>query len=148
MTATRLETATIPRPPAGRWRRLVPPAATTGALVLGATYVAAVDPSRPGHYPLCPTYALTGFYCPGCGLLRATHALLHGDVVAATAFNPIALPLWLGLLAGLAWWWLARWRGVRWRWDPPTWFPWVALAGVLAFTVARNVPGWAWLSPA
>ena len=26
--------------------------------------------TRPGHYPLCPTYALVGIYCPGCGMLQ------------------------------------------------------------------------------
>ncbi|HYN29014.1 MAG TPA: DUF2752 domain-containing protein [Dermatophilaceae bacterium] len=147
MTTTRHETAPASRL-GGRWRRLVPPVATTGALALGATYLARVDPSRPGHYPLCPTFALTGIYCPGCGMLRATHDLLHGDVAGAMGHNPIALPVWLLLLAGLTWWLAARWRGVAWRWDPPPWLPYAAFVGVVAFTVARNLPGWTWLSPA
>ena len=37
-----------------------------------------------------------GVRCPGCGSLRALHALAHGDLKAALAFNAplvIALPV-------------------------------------------------------
>ena len=46
---------------------------------------------------------------------------------------------------GLIW---ARWRGEQLRWDPPTWLPAVMAVAFIAFTVARNLPGWTWLSPA
>ena len=29
------------------------------------------DPAE-GGYPACPLYTLTGYWCPGCGLTRAT----------------------------------------------------------------------------
>jgi hypothetical protein len=119
------------------------------AVMAAATvYVARVDPNIPGHYPLCPTYALAGVYCPGCGMLRATHDLLHLDVAGAMARNPIS-PLVLLATAALviAWTW-SRWTGRAISWTPRPWTPYVVGGLVLAFTLARNVPGWAWASPA
>lgn len=46
------------------------------------------DPMTAGFYPRCPSKLLTGYDCPGCGSLRATHAVLHGDLVAAWHYNP------------------------------------------------------------
>jgi hypothetical protein len=127
-----------------RRRRLLGPFATLGgsAVVLG--YLFAVDPNQPGHYPVCPTRALLGIDCPGCGLMRGTHDLLHGNVAGALDHNvllavlvPLAVVLW------------ARW--VRRAWTGVT--PEVTraqlrrrnnavLAGVvllLAFGVVRNL---------
>lgn len=78
-------------------------------LVAGALLYA-VDPNEPGHYPMCPTRWLFGIDCPGCGVLRATHALLHGDVPAALDHNAL-LPLYLGAAA----WFAARWYRAAWR---------------------------------
>lgn len=136
-----------PGPTRDRARRLALPGVGAAAAALGTVYVAAVDPNQPGHYPLCPTYALAGIYCPGCGMLRATHELAHLDLVGAFARNPLALPLYVGLALLFARWVLARWRGEQLRWDPPTWLPAVLGVGFVLYTVARNIPGWAWLSP-
>ena len=51
--------------------------------------------------PICPSALLARIPCPGCGLTRATLALLSGDLAAATAFNPIAIVV-CPLLAGAA----------------------------------------------
>ena len=40
-------------------------------------------------YPRCPLFVLTGIYCPGCGALRAGHALLHGHLDAAFGYNAL-----------------------------------------------------------
>jgi hypothetical protein len=48
--------------------------------------------------PLCPTAFFWGIPCPGCGLTRATLALLHGELRAAVGFHPLA-PLLVPLLA-------------------------------------------------
>jgi hypothetical protein len=42
---------------------------------------------------LCPFRAATGLPCPTCGLTRAAHAILHGDIGAAFAINPMAAVL-------------------------------------------------------
>ena len=49
--------------------------------------------------PLCPSAALAGRPCPGCGMTRAAWALLRGDLAGAVALNPIA-PVALPLLGG------------------------------------------------
>lgn len=44
---------------------------------------------------------LTGWDCPGCGSQRALHALLHGRVADAWAFNPyvfFAVPAAVGFI--------------------------------------------------
>jgi hypothetical protein len=38
--------------------------------------------------PECPVHLVAGIKCPGCGALRACHALLRGDVNTAWAMNP------------------------------------------------------------
>lgn len=57
--------------------------------LLGGLAGFAVLPTLPG-VPLCPVKWLTGRDCPTCGVTRALFALLHGNVGAAAALNPIA----------------------------------------------------------
>lgn len=52
-------------------------------------------------FPICPTAAVLGIPCPGCGLTRATLALLHGDLRGALRFHPLVLviaPLYIGVI--------------------------------------------------
>ena len=49
------------------------------------------DPSTSAIFPPCPTNALTKIHCPGCGTLRAMHALLHGDLKEALSQNILAV---------------------------------------------------------
>lgn len=123
-------------------------AAALGApLSLAVTTVAAfgvvalVDPNESGNYPTCPFLAVTGHWCPGCGSLRAMHALTRGDVATALSMNVLtvsALPLVVVL------WW--RWTRRRWsgkRAGPTTIHPayvWAVPIVVIVFWVVRNLP--------
>jgi hypothetical protein len=52
-------------------------------------------------FPLCPMASTFGIPCPGCGLTRATLALLHGNVRAALHFHPLVWllsPLFIGFV--------------------------------------------------
>jgi len=42
-------------------------------------------------YRLCLSAALLHLPCPGCGMTRATLALLHGDWAAAMMFHPLSI---------------------------------------------------------
>lgn len=122
----------------------------TGVVAGVATTLAVMDPNEPGHYPTCPFLAVTGAYCPGCGSLRACHDLLHGDLMGALARNPLAV-LALPYLAAAAWTWVGKELGhppQRSSTSLPPWVIWAILAVVIAYWVARNVPGWTFLSPA
>jgi hypothetical protein len=118
------------------------------AAVAFVTVAAVIDPNEPGHYPTCPWLALTTTYCPGCGTLRATHALAEGDLATAMARNPAtviaAVALGFGYAAYLRRSWLGRPRTTA----APAWMLWALFWAILAFWVLRNVPGWSWLSPA
>lgn len=125
-----------------------------GLTALGAGAVgllATVSPEQPGNYPTCPFLAVTGHWCPGCGTLRAIHALATGDPVTALDRNPLTVVL-LPLLA-LAWvgWGLrVAGRAEGWRLHPtrvPVAAVWGLFAFIIVFWVARNLPGWTWLSP-
>jgi Protein of unknown function (DUF2752) len=101
----------------------------------------AVNPARHQIYPECWLYATTGLQCPGCGGLRATHQLLHGQLAAAWALNPLAVlvaPL-LGWFGVDSWLKLAGHRGLS-RSAPRPFLIWLALAVVLLFGVVRNLP--------
>lgn len=39
------------------------------------------------YFPKCPVKLLTGLQCPGCGIQRAIHELLHGDLIGALSQN-------------------------------------------------------------
>lgn len=61
------------------------------AAVLAAAIIVIIyglfDPSST-PFPRCPFLQITGWQCPGCGSQRAIHALLHGNIASAWAFNP------------------------------------------------------------
>lgn len=101
-------------------------------LVLFALGTAAVlfffDPAEHGFYPPCPLHSLTGLDCPTCGGLRAAHLLLHGQVRAAFALNPLLF--FLFPVAGL---FLIRPALAR-----PRWIPWAALGILMAWFIWRN----------
>jgi hypothetical protein len=60
--------------------------------------------------PVCPMAGFFGIPCPGCGMSRATHALLLGDIHQAFAMHPLVfviLPL-LTVFAGHRLWGYSR----------------------------------------
>ena len=110
-------------------------------MVVGASFVWVFDPARAGFFPVCPLYATTGYACPGCGITRGFHALLHGDILTALDFNAL-IPL-VALILGYV---FASLVSVAWRgrgillgnWNLI--FLWVTLGILIVFGVLRNLP--------
>ncbi len=129
---------------------MLAPAATIGGLSLLTLALHVRDPHEHGSWGLCPSAAM-GFYCPGCGGLRAVNDLTHGDVGAALSSNiarHAAHPGGhVGLLGSVA---SGSWQGRPSRttrcWSPAgRWSPAVTVAVV--FAVVRNLSVGAWLAP-
>src|SRR5688500_12139151 len=64
---------------------------------VGAWVLYTFAPTAYRFYPKCAFFALTGLQCPGCGITRALHHLLHGRFEEAFRLNPM-----LFVLIGLA----------------------------------------------
>lgn len=129
-----------------RWRRMLGPVATITVLASATLFVRQVDPNVPGHYPGCPTQEFLGVDCPGCGGLRATHALANGDVPSAADHNLLIVALIPGVVILLGLWIWRAWRGVIVdpRGDSPRqarvrqYLPIILVGVVLVFGVVRN----------
>lgn len=134
-----------------RRTRLLAPLVAAGGVLAATGYVALVDPDHPGHYPLCPFKAITGWDCPGCGGLRAVHDLAHGNLAAAVDQNALVVLLVLPIAVVM---WL-RWMWRAWTGNPrpaprvpasragrlwTRWSPYAGLVLMVVFTVVRNLP--------
>ena len=111
-----------------------------------AALLYAFEPGTDLHFLACPTFTLTGLYCPGCGSTRAVHHLLHGrwgQAFSANALLLVGVPA-IALLAAVG-------RQVQDRARAVLFYGSVAayLCGATLFAIARNAGGaWgAWLSP-
>ena len=114
----------------------------TAALAAGAGFwlLRNFDPNAAGNpFPECMFRAFTGWYCIGCGMTRALHALAHGDVLRAFSMNPLAMSL-LAVSPLLGAWklgWQPRWMRplIATVSEPKFW-----LVLLPAYWVMRNLP--------
>lgn len=126
---------------ARRSSRWVQYAVLLAVAAAGSVLVYLVEPANSPFYPRCLFHEITGYYCPGCGALRALHEILHGNLTAAFGLNPlfvVALPF-LGYLFVSQ---MLRDLGFDKRRGGalPAAAAWGALALVIVYWVLRNVP--------
>ncbi|MFT5978212.1 MAG: hypothetical protein ACI83Y_001782 [Candidatus Azotimanducaceae bacterium] len=120
------------------------PWVVAGCLASTAAYVVIYDPGDGnGGLASCPIRALTGHWCPGCGITRATHHLFRGNIAQALSFNAFVPAILAALsLLWVTWLMVVIGRGVPTvicRIKPAAY---VSAALVLAgFTVVRNLSG-------
>lgn len=96
-------------------------------------------PGESAWLPPCMFHAATGLFCPGCGITRAIHALVHGDIARAFSMNAFAM---IGMMAmfteiidrmsGQPAWWSGVRRLLH---DARTW-----ATIVIIFVIGRNLP--------
>ena len=106
-----------------------------GVAAIAAIIIFQFDPSRSVFYPGCVFKKATGWSCPTCGCLRASHQLLHGHIATAFRLNALfvlALPVAALLVVQ------------RFLQKPiikrPAHVGWLLLVLFLVFGILRNLP--------
>lgn len=132
-------------PPHYETRRRRRPFRVIRAIVVASALIAlfvilfVFDPDTTHWMPQCPSHYLTGYDCPGCGTLRAIHAILHGDIAAAWHFNA-ALFFAVPLIIALAFAPYTRIGSPLRRFADSRWTPLTLLLLLIAWTILRNLP--------
>ena len=116
-----------------------------GLLIAGTVFF--FNPATSHFYPVCQFHRLTGLNCPGCGMTRATYALLHGQWLTALHDNALFVLVLAGLALRAGWFGWQHWRGQGSSEFLPARFLWPLFAVMFVFTVLRNLPAFAFLSP-
>ena len=106
------------------------------AAAAGAWVLYTFPPATSRWYPQCTFHQLTGLDCPGCGVTRALHHLLHGRFGEAFHLNPL-----LFVVMGVALFAIPSvLRGEKPRFLQQPWFGWASVTVVSAWWVLRNLP--------
>ena len=129
---------------AAQKKRLMKVFAVTGSLAVIAVLVALVL-SYFGKGLPCPINLVTGLNCPGCGITRATMAVLKLDFRRAFSVNAMflveyAYVFYMYILASVNY---VR-KGKATLDSPPSW-RWIditALVLILGWGIVRNIFGW------
>jgi hypothetical protein len=108
-------------------------------LVAGLLIIAFLPPEEHSFYGTCIFRSVTGLDCAGCGTLRGTHALLHGEITQAWRLNAlfvISIPFLVYALL------------IQFRWVPERGFVysvysffnrwWIIIGLIVLWTVVRN----------
>lgn len=90
--------------------------------------------------PPCPWFTATGLRCPGCGVTRAVHFIMRGDIWTALSHNPLVV-----FVLPLTMYWIYYWGRVLWfgRWftikEPPSRVAWGLFYLIVMFWAYRIV---------
>lgn len=95
----------------------------------------------------CGIHKATGIHCPGCGGTRCAQSIIKGDWSAAMGYNAM-LMTGLALITTLFTFLIIRVTilgkpapkipHIKTRWI------WIAVSGILLFTILRNIPSYPW----
>ena len=131
----------------------ISPANTWFAVIILAVAAAGIaatvfffNPAAHQFFPVCQFHRLTGLNCPGCGATRSLFALLHGQLSMALRDNALLVGGLLAVAGRGAWFGAKKFRGQDAEFIRPK-FLWTLLVVALVFTVLRNLPACAFLSP-
>ncbi|MEQ8349954.1 MAG: DUF2752 domain-containing protein [Leptospiraceae bacterium] len=83
LEARRSSTSWIPRPPNTRNTRL------QALRYLAPIFLMLAYWAGNSGVSICFFYSITGLPCPGCGMTRSVHFLIHGDLIHSLKYHPL-----------------------------------------------------------
>ncbi len=92
--------------------------------------------------PFCPMAAVLGVPCPGCGLSRATLALVHGNVRQALRFHPLVFVIAPAFIWGVGSAGYDYVRGPRARHAPSAWLNSRWATGLASLLLVATLSVW------
>lgn len=105
------------------------------ALAAGVWVLYTFPPAGNPYYPQCVFRTATGLDCPGCGITRALHHLLHGRITDAFRMNPLLFVMLTVALCAIP----SVIRGERPQFLAKPWFGWACVIVVSGWWIVRNV---------
>ena len=103
-----------------------------------------INPSQSSWFLKCYFHELTGYDCPGCGVQRMFHHLLHGEFLEAFLMNPFVIVIVLPLsLIFIVTYFLPKDR-LQWLHKCSTSMPTIiiVLITTIAWWIVRNTDWW------
>lgn len=106
-------------------------------VLIGCSVLYFNNPVLAHFYPVCMFHHFTGLHCPGCGILRASYQLIHGNIISALGLNP----LFVFLLPFFIWYGLSITFPKYIRQIPITaGMSWAIVYVIIGYSIMRNIP--------
>ena len=113
-----------------------------GIIVLIISYGYYFLNSKYGFSIACPFHALTGLYCPGCGVTRMIFSIMKLDFYGAFRYNPLLFMLSILYII------FVIERVIRKKdYKIPNKVAIVLLVVLILYAIARNIPAFYYLAP-
>lgn len=125
---------------------LLPPVAVLGMMFLFINLTQGLS----GSVTECGIQKFTGLHCPGCGGTRCAQEIASGHWLPAMSHNAMLMIGFLLLMAGSLYLIVRitilgkpapRFPNIKTRWI------WLGVAGIVLFTIFRNIPAFSYLAP-
>ena len=100
------------------------------------------NPSSSLILPPCMFYKLTGFYCPGCGTLRAIYNIIHLNFSNAFFYNPLSVSVMIAFIIYFLFHHISKATGINLIYEIKTLSPfegYILLAVIVLYWIARNI---------
>ena len=107
-----------------------------------------LNPFQNPFVPACSFYSFTNLYCPGCGMTRALHAVLHGHPGEAFAYNVMWPLLLLFVIGSFSLWFQflitgkSPFQPVNRLFGKYPSIGWIIVILLFSFWIMRNIPGY------
>jgi uncharacterized protein DUF2752 len=127
----------------GRKASIILKTVFSGIILFSIVFCTVIYTFPPGYdsiYPPCFFHRITGLHCPGCGLTRSVHHLLHGRILTALRYNVLIVLISFLVL----WTFVAMLKYILYDKKliipyMPEKYTWIIIIFIMSFLILRNI---------